>query len=270
MAKIAFIGCGNMGQAMALAALKTTPAEDILLTNRTLQKAVDFAAPYGMTVCKTNVEAVEKAEIILLCVKPQMMAGVMAEVKDALAACIARGEPKTMITVAAMLSIDWYYEQLGLVPAQMPFVRAMPNTPVAIGKGVILCATKDEASAAAAEFMMQIFASAGEFEAVPENLINAAGTLGGCTPAWTYMFIEALADGGVFSGVPRKQAIRLAAAAVQGAAALVLETGKHPEQLKDEVCSPAGTTIEGVKALEENGFRNAAFSAVLRAVEKGK
>ncbi len=270
MSKIAFIGCGNMGQAMALAALKTTPAEDILLTNRTLQKAVDFAVPHGMTVCRTNAEAAEKAEIIVLCVKPQMMAGVMAEIKAPIAACLAKGEPKVMVTVASMLSIAWYYEQLGLVPAQMPFVRTMPNTPVAIGKGTILCATNDEASAAAAQRVMQLFAAAGTFETVPENLINAAGTLGGCTPAWTYMFIEALADGGVMSGVPRKQAIRLAAAAVQGAAALVLETGKHPEQLKDEVCSPAGTTIEGVKALEEGGFRNAAFEAVLRAVEKGK
>ena len=100
--------------------------------------------------------------------------------------------------------------------------------------------------------------------------MNAAGTLGGCTPAWVYMFIEALADGGVMAGVPRKQAIRLAAAAVQGAAAMVLETGKHPEELKDEVCSPAGTTIEGVKALEDAGFRSAAMQAVLCAVEKGK
>ena len=268
--KIAFIGCGNMGQAMALAACKTTAAADILLTNRTQEKAKAFAAAHGMTVCETNARAVEQAQVIVLCVKPQMMAGVLAEIKDTLTACLARGEEKLLVTVAAMLPVAFYYEALGLSPAQLPFVRTLPNTPVAIGKGTVLCAANDAASLTAVETVTSLFAAAGTFELVPEGQMNAAGTLGGCTPAWVYMFIEALADGGVMAGVPRKQAIRLAAAAVQGAAAMVLETGKHPEELKDEVCSPAGTTIEGVKALEDAGFRSAAMQAVLRAVEKGK
>lgn len=270
MKKIAFIGCGNMGQAMALAAAKTMNPSDILLTNRTRAKAETFAAAHGMTVCTDNKEAVSQAEMIMLCVKPQMMQGVLEEIRETLKACLARGERRVLVTVAAMLNTAFYYETLGVSPDELPVVRTMPNTPVSIGKGIVLCSVADDRYLPEIETLKEIFAAAGRFETIPESQMNAAGTLSGCTPAFAYLFIEALSDGGVMAGVPRKQAIELAAAAVQGAAAMVLETGKHPGQLKDEVCSPAGTTIEGVKALEEAGFRNAAFTAVIKAVERGK
>jgi len=138
----------------------------------------------------------------------------------------------------------------------------MPNTPCAIGQGVILCAPNAHVTAEDTAEFRTLMAGAGLIDELPEKLIDAAGTLTGCGPAFAYLFAEALADGGVACGLPRAKAQTYAAAMLRGSAAMVLETGKHPGELKDAVCSPGGTTIEGVAALERNGFRSAAIEAV--------
>jgi len=265
--KLAFIGTGNMGGAIIRAVCSAADPQSVTVTNRTMAKAEAVAAACGCKTAATNAACAQGSDYIFLGVKPNMIREVLRGIAPVLS------DRQVIVSMAAGVTGEAMREALTEANAQLreiAIVRILPNTPSEIGCGLVLTAPGKNADEAALEAVEAILAGCGMVGRSDDEHAEAAMTVGGCTPAFTYMFIEALADGGVVSGVPRKQAIRLAAAAVQGAAALVLETGKHPEQLKDEVCSPAGTTIEGVKALEENGFRNAAFSAVLHAVEKGK
>ena len=255
-----FIGCGNMGGAMASAAARRVPGENILLSNRTPGKALELAKRLGARA--TNNETVAAlADYVFLGVKPQMMADMLAGVKDVLA---DRESPVVLVSMAAGLSIDAIREMAG---GSYPVIRIMPNTPSAVGQGVVLCCA-DGVDPAAVEAFKAAMAGAGMLDFTEEKLIDAGSAVSGCGPAFAAMLIEALADGGVACGLPRAKAQAYAAQMLMGTAALALETGLHPGALKDQVCSPAGSTIQGVRALEAGGFRSAAFEAVVAAYEK--
>ena len=251
---IGFIGTGNMGSAIAKAAAKSGLAETILLSNRTPAKAAALAEELPGGALSTNEEIARSAQLIFLGVKPQMMAGVLA----------ARQDRFVLVTMAAGLSCGRIQDMAGV---DCPVIRIMPNTPAAIGAGVVqYCgqgATEEELDSFAA-----LIAPAGLVDPTPEELIDAASAVSGCGPAFAYLFVEALADGGVACGLPRDKALSYAAQMLAGSARMVLESGRHPGALKDAVCSPGGTTIQGVQVLEERGFRGAAMDAVIAAYEK--
>ena len=259
---IGFIGTGNMGSALARAADKGAPeGARLYLANRSPAKAEALCSQLRRAVLATNEEVAARCDIIFLAVKPQMMAGMLAGLRPILA---ARGDRFVLATMAAGLSCARIRELAGV---DCPVIRLMPNTPAAIGAGVVQYCGLDAAEEELAAFAALI-APAGLVDRVDEGLIDAASAVSGCGPAFAYLFIEALADGGVACGLPRTKALRYAAQMAQGAARMVLESGAHPGALKDAVCSPGGTTIQGVRALEERGFRAAAMDGVIAAYEK--
>lgn len=270
MSLISFIGCGNMGTGMlaALCKNKAVTPSDICITEKNPDRLAEIATKFGCFPATSNEEAVRRSKYIMLCVKPQVLPEVLSDMMPAIKDCLKKGEEKVLVSIAAGTPIEKIRSITGMDCEALPIVRLLPNLPAAIGQGLIFFATgQDNALPAAAE-LESLFCEAGMTVRIPESQMDAAGVMGGCIPAFAYMFIEAMADGAVMSGMARADAIAYAAQAVKGAASLVLEGTKHPEQLKDEVCSPAGTTIAGVKALEEHGFRNAAFEAVISAYEK--
>ncbi len=262
---IGFIGCGNMGSALAKAAAKSdmiTP-EQIFLSNRTSGKAERLSEELGDANVSFNEEVAEKCRYIFLGVKPQKMEGVLEEIAPVLR---RRADRFVLVTMAAGLTMETIQEMAG---GHYPVIRLMPNTPAAIGKGMILyCSMKTHLDEMVT--FLHMMKEAGRFDELPENLIDAGSAVTGCGPAFAYMMIEALADGGVACGLPRTKAIEYAAQMLAGSAEMVLKTGEHPGALKDAVCSPAGSTIQGVRALEERGFRSSLFEAVTAAYEKTK
>ena len=192
-----------------------------------------------------------------------MMADLFMEIAPALC---ARQTRFILVTMAAGLTISAIQELSG---GAFPVIRIMPNTPAMVGAGMIQYCSDDVEPEKMAEWLTAM-APAGRLDAVPESLIDAASAVSGCGPAWAYQFIEALADGGVAAGLPRAKAQEYAAQMLLGSARMVLETGKHPGELKDAVCSPGGSTIQGVRLLEERAFRGAVTDAVLAAYEKTK
>ena len=192
-----------------------------------------------------------------------MMEGVLEEIAPVLR---HRTDRFVLVTMAAGLTMETIQEMAG---GHYPVIRLMPNTPAAIGKGMILyCSMKTHLDEMVT--FLHMMKEAGRFDELPENLIDAGSAVAGCGPAFAYMMIEALADGGVACGLPRTKAIEYAAQMLAGSAEMVLKTGEHPGALKDAVCSPAGSTIQGVRALEERGFRSSLFEAVAAAYEKTK
>ena len=255
-----FIGCGNMGGAVARAVCKGAGAGQVLLANRTRAKAEALAAELGCQV-GDNARVAKECTYIFLSVKPQMMADMLDDIADILA---ARQTPFVLVTMAAGLSMARIRQMAG---DAYPTIRIMPNTPVAVGAGMVQYCSKDVEPEQLAEFL-QAMAPAGLLDQVDETMIDAASAVSGCGPAWVYQFIEALADGGVAAGLPRGKAQRYAAQMVLGSARMVLESGQHPGALKDAVCSPGGSTIQGVRVLEERAFRGAVTDAVLAAFDK--
>lgn len=259
--KFGFIGCGNMGGSLAKAVAKAVGGGNIVLADKTTVKA-DLLADELKCKALDSVYVAKNAQYIFLGVKPQVMKSALNEIAPALR---ERNDRFVLVTMAAGLKIADIEEMLG---QKYPIIRIMPNTPVSAGKGMILYTANQ------AVYMDEIGAFcdglrlAGKLDQLEEALIDAAAAVSGCGPAFVYMFAEALADAGVECGLPRTKAIEYAAQTLSGAAELMLTTGKHPATLKDEVCSPGGTTIAGVHALEENGFRGAAMSAVKAAYDK--
>ena len=259
--RVGLIGTGNMGSAVARAIHKSGLARELWLANRTPAKAEALAEELtGAQVC-TNGEIVDRCDIIFLAVKPQVMREVLKELKTVL--CKSQ-ERKVLVSMAAGLSC----EQLsGMLELTTTWIRMMPNTPAAIGEGVVqycgLWATQEDL-----DDFARLLAPCGLVDRVDEKLMDAASCVSGCGPAFAYLFMEALADGGVACGLPRNKAVEYAVQMLKGSAELLLESGQHPGQLKDAVCSPGGTTIQGVRALEEGGFRAAVMNAVIAAYEK--
>jgi len=261
--RFGFIGTGNMGGALAKAACAGAGPAAVVLANRTASKAEALAAALGCA-SSDNGTVAREAKFIFLGVKPQMMAGLLADIAPALA---ARRDRFVLVTMAAGLTMA---KIAALAGGDYPVVRIMPNTPVAVGAGMVLCArsaavTDDEFS----EFR-EAMAAAGRFDELAENLIDAASVVTGCAPAFADLFLESLADGAVECGLPRAKAYEYAAQMLLGSARLALETGAHPGALKDAVCSPGGSTIAGVHALERGAFRAAVMDAVASACQKTK
>ena len=255
MIKIGFIGCGNMGGALAAAAAKYKDAE-IRLFEKDEDKAKALAERIGGIVC--DIDGVCACELVFLGVKPNIIPIVADEIAKKVAASGA-----TVISMAAGISLA----KLAVMLGDLPIIRIMPNTPAEVGYGMILY-TANEKGAGTVPLFLESMAAAGKFDAIDERLIDAASAISGCGPAFVYMFIEALADGGVMSGLPRDKAMLYAAETLIGAAEVVKQTGRHPGALKDAVCSPGGSTIEGVKALEDGKMRGTVSGAVVASYEK--
>lgn len=270
MNTVAFIGCGNMGSALARAACPSVGPENVYLANRTLAKAQALGDALGCHVAQNNGHALAHAQYVFLCVKPHLLSGVLAELASDLEGCAARGEEKVLISVAAGVTLDTLRSFLPAKAQDIPLLRLMPNTCVEIGQGMSALCAAPNTPRRHTQAVQDILSHSGRVDLLEEPLMDAFTSVAGCGPAYVYPFLEALADGGVMVGLPRRQAMEYAAQTLLGAAAMVLESGQHPGALKDAVCSPGGSTIAGVAALEANGLRHAAIQAVLAAYEKNK
>ncbi len=249
---VGFLGAGNMGGALAKAAAKAVGGEHLRLCDVNTEKAAALAAELS-AVAVDLPTLLADSDYIFLGVKPQVLAAALEPLAGGL-----RPE-QVLISMAAAVPLERVVALTGQV---CPVIRIMPNTPVAVGQGMVLYTPGDTVTPAQEAAFCDILAAAGRLCKIPEPLMDAGSAVSGCGPAFAYLFIEALADGGVECGLPREQALSLAAQTVLGAAQMVLDTGKHPGMLKDAVCSPGGTTIAGVHALENGGFRSLAMDAV--------
>ena len=261
MATAGFIGCGNMGGALASAAAKAIGGKFILLSDFIKEKADSLAEEISAN-SSDNLTIAENCQYIFLGVKPQVIFDTIKEIAPVLK---KRKSRFVVVSMAAGISIDATENAFGF---DLPIIRIMPNTPAQVGKGVILYSCTENVDESEIADFEKIFSCAGITDKIDEKLIDAASALSGCGPAFVYLFIEALSDGAVLCGLPREKALTYAAETVKGAAEMVLKSGKHPGELKDNVCSPGGTTIEGVRALEEGSFRADSISAVVKAYEK--
>ncbi len=254
MSKIGFIGTGVMGSALARAANKNE--KDILLSNVPEKSAQELAIELGAKF-GDNKTVAESCEYIVLAVKPQVIFSVIEEIAPVLK---NRKDNFVLISIAAGVTIQSVKSAIGI---DLPVIRLMPNTPVSVGKGVVLCAFDSVSEAQKNEFL-SMFSAAGICDEISEDKIDAAGALTGCGPAFAYIAMQALADGAVSCGIDRISATKYAEMTVLGAASLALSTGEHLDKLKDAVCSPAGSTIEGVNVLENRSVR-AAFADAVKA-----
>lgn len=261
MKKLGFIGTGNMGGVLILAAAKSNGENELLLADKIRKKADALAEKTGGKVVD-NLTVAAEADYIFLGVKPQMLKDTLEDIIPVLK---NRKDRFVLVSMLAAFTCERICEAAG---GNYPVIRIMPNTPAAIGEGMILYAPNPEVTEEEVSFFLDSMKEAGRFSPLPEKLIDAGASVAGCGPAFVDLFVEALADGGVACGLPRAQAMEFAAQMVAGAAKLILESQKHPGQLKDEVCSPGGTTIQGVRALEKGGFRSAVTEAVIAAYEK--
>ncbi|MCL2441227.1 MAG: pyrroline-5-carboxylate reductase [Treponema sp.] len=262
MNKVSCIGSGNMGFALMKGLIKDT---EIFITDIDSEKAANAcnqlkAASLKTSVLNSNNEAAEKGDILFLAVKPQILSPVLAEIAHIVIKKHNSGNPLTLVSMAAGWSTEGIQSVIG---GKVPVVRIMPNTPALIGKGMIVMTSSPEVPPEKIQELKIILGSAGIVDTIDERLMDAVTGLSGSGPAFVFLFIEALADGGVRAGLPRDKALSYAVQTVIGAAAMVQETGKHPGELKDMVTSPGGTTIAGIAALESGAFR----STVIKAVE---
>lgn len=255
--KIGFIGCGNMGGALATAISKRA---SVMLADYDMKKAEILAKTLGGKAAN-NDTVVNECDYIFLGVKPQMLRSVADSLKETLK---NRKSRFVLVSMAAGVKTDKLCEMFG----DFPVIRIMPNTPVAVEEGMILYCANDKVTENEKTAFLDFMQNAGETDEIPEKLIDAASAVSGCGPAFVYMFIEALADGGVKCGLTRKQALYYAAQTVKGAAENLMQSGRHPGELKDAVCSPGGSTIAGVAALEDAAFRSGVMSAVEKAYKR--
>lgn len=259
--KLGFIGCGVMANAMMGGIIKAGlyKPEEIIGADPFEAGRIKTKEQNGINVTDSNIEVVENADIIFLTVKPQYFAGVIEGIRDHVR------EDQMFISIGAGRTLDYLNEAFG---KPVKIVRVMPNTPAQVGEGMSAACPNQYVTEEETAKAIEILSAFGKAEVMPENLFDIVTGVSGSGPAYVFMFIEALADAGVNGGMQRKQAYTFAAQTVLGAAKMVLETGKHPGELKDMVTSPAGTTIAGVRALEEYGLRNAVIEGATAATEK--
>ena len=257
---VGFIGTGNMGGALAKAAAKS--GHEIFLSDKNAEKAEALAG--ALNAKAVSVAEAALCDYVFLGVKPQMLKDLLAELAPVLA---LRKAPGILVSMAAGVAMADIRNWLGM---DHPIIRIMPNTPVAVGSGVILYDATENVDLQDIAGFVSILSQAGLLNRLPESLIDAGSAVSGCGPAFASMFLEALADGGVKCGLPRDKAQTYAAQMLLGTAKLLLETGQHPGQLKDAVCSPGGSTIAGVDALEAAAFRGAVMDAVQAAFDRTK
>jgi pyrroline-5-carboxylate reductase len=260
---IGFIGCGNMAQAMIGGILKNAlvPTNQMIVSNRSLGKLENFQKDFPIRITTHNREVAKAADILFLAVKPNVYPQVISEIKDDIK------DNVLIINIAAGVTLQ---QTEALFGKTIKVIKAMPNTPSLVGEGMAGLCSNNEVNSDEREVILQIFQSFGRAQFVDESLMDAVTAVSGSAPAYVYLFIEAMADAAVKEGMPRAQAYQFAAQTVRGAAQMVLETGKHPGELKDQVCSPGGTTIEAVTTLEKTGFRQSVIAAMETCSQKSK
>ena len=262
--KTGFIGAGNMASAImeGLVSSACIAPQDLAVFDVDAGKAAALQAKYGLACCASARELAQSCDCVVLAVKPNVLVSVLQEICD-----IVREKRPLMLTIAAGKPLSFYSDTLGFAPR---LVRVMPNINAVVGEAVTAycgneCATADDLAFAAA------FCGAfGKAMAMPETLFPVFGVVGGSAPAFAYLFIDALARAAVRYGMPREKALQISAQMALGSAKMVLDSGVHPQELIDRVCSPGGTTIEGIAALQRDGFEAALAEAVKAAVEKDK
>ena len=252
--KLGFIGCGNMGKAMIHGVLASGKAQasDILASAKTESSREKNAAELGIRLTADNKSVAEFADILFLAVKPQYYEEVIAEIKDTVS------DDEIIVSIAPGKSLSWFDEMFG---KSLKVIRTMPNTPAMVGEGMMGVCANERVSQAELDTVLDLCSGFSKAEMIDEKLMDVVTAVSGSSPAYVFMFIEAMADAAVAGGMPRSQAYTFAAQAVLGSAKMVLETGKHPGELKDMVCSPAGTTIQAVRVLEEKGMRSSVSHA---------
>ena len=261
--KIGFVGLGNMASAMIGGMLKKklVLSNEIYGADKSAAATEKCSGEYGIHIMQDNVAVAKEADFLFLAVKPIFLPDVIAEIKDAV------DENTVVISIVAGKTISYIEEKFG---KQIKLIRCMPNTPALVLEGCSALVQGELVSDGEFEQAKKLFSAFGTVHEVPERMMDAVVGVSGSSPAYVFMFIEAMADASVCAGMPREQAYKMAAQAVLGSAKMVLETGKHPAELKDMVCSPGGTTIEAVKVLEEMGMRAAVMDAMDACIEKSK
>lgn len=256
--KVGVIGCGKMGSALVSGAIRSGAlrASDVIGYDPYPAAAEAFATATG-AITTATIDALGDCDAFLLCTKPQQAAAALKS--------LHASHQTLIVSVAAGLTADWLHQH---GPQDSRIIRCMPNTPALIGQGAAAFCRGPAATDDDAAFALSLLSSVGLAIELPESLLDAVTGLSGSGPAFVYVAIEALADGGVRCGIPRIDALKLAAQTVLGAAQMVLETGQHPGVLKDMVTSPGGTTIAGLAELEKNGFRSALIDAVSAATRR--
>ena len=260
---IGFIGAGNMGSAIIGGILKANfllPGQ-LIASAHTAATLAKLEQTYGIHTTQLNEEVARKSDLLFLAVKPNKFAEILPSIKASL-------QPDSVIvSIAAGQSLSAIEELLG---SDKKIIRTMPNTPALVGEAMSAICANDNVTDEEVSYVKELFECFGKAEIVPESMIDAVIGVSGSSPAYVYLFIEAMADAAVADGMPRAMAYQFAAQSVLGAAKMVLETGKHPGELKDAVCSPGGTTIEAVAALEAGGLRDTVISAQRACVQKSK
>ena len=261
--KIGFIGCGNMGSSMLGGLIKSgfSTADDIIVSTKTEVSAKRLENKFKVNTTLDNKIVAKEADTLILAVKPYMYKEVIEEIKSELS------EDKLIITIAAGITINNMEEWLG---NDSKIIRTMPNTPALVGQAMSAICPNSNINEDELKYCFKIFESFGECVQLEEKDFHGFIALCGSSPAYVFMFIEAMADGAVKLGIPRAKAYKMASQSVLGSAQMVLETGKHPGELKDMVCSPGGTTIDAVVELEKLGFRSSVIEAMDKCADKSK
>ena len=260
--RFGFIGAGNMAQAMIGGILKAKlVSKDEIIASAATQKTLDAVKDkFGVQTTLDNQE-IAKADMIFLAVKPVYCEQVLREIKDKLT------KDRIIVSIAAGKTMAWLEEQLG---KDTKIVRTMPNTPALVGEGITAVCPNEQVTDKELTQVCEVLESFGKAEVIKESMMDAVIAVSGSSPAYVFMFIEAMADAAVAEGMPRAQAYRFAAQSFLGSSKMVLETGKHPGELKDMVCSPAGTTIEAVRVLEQTGFRGSVMECMKACADKSR
>lgn len=264
MYRIGCIGTGAMGAALMTGVRKKLGENQIALYDKDTEKAGILAKKIQGVVCSSPEDVIKESEIVVFAVKPNVICSVLEETAGFLKNM--KSEHPLFVSIAAGVSISSIEKYL---PGEA-VIRVMPNMPALTGCGMMGISGNTHAGEEKIKTVSELLSGAGLTDVVPENLMDAVTAVSGSGPAFVFMFIQALADGAVRCGMPRHQALKYASQTVMGSARTVLETGRHPEELKDSVCSPGGTTIDGVQKLEELGFRNSVMKAVEAAFVKSK
>ena len=261
--KLGFIGCGNMANAMMGGIIRNGifKSEEIVASDVSTSALERAERNLGIRTVKNNAETARTAQTVVLSVKPQFYQEVIDSIKND---C---GQDKLILTIAPGKTLEWLGKAFG---RPMHIVRTMPNTPAMVGAGITAVSPNESVTKEELDRTLKILSGFGIAEVIPERLMDAVVSVSSSSPAYVFMMIEAMADAAVADGMPRAQAYTFAAQAVMGSAKMVLETGKHPAELKDMVCSPAGTTIEAVRVLEEKGFRGCLMDAMKACTKKAK
>ena len=258
---IGFIGLGNMAKALigGIISKGIFDPQDIIGSDPNEAARDKAEKKFRIQVRDANADVAKEADVILLAVKPQFLKVAIADIMDEV------DSSKLIISIAAGKTLEWISNEF---EKEVKIVRVMPNTPALVGEGCAAVCPNSLCSDDDLNIALDILRSCGSANVVPENMMDVVTGVSGSSPAYIYMLIEAMADGAVLAGMPRSQAYKFAAQSVLGSAKMVLESGIHPGELKDAVCSPGGTTIEGVATLERLGFRDAIISAEKACVDK--